>query len=63
MRRNGFPIGITSGVIFLALIFTLSIGDAMASECVRCHTKKDKLKAITDALPKKVKSSEISGQG
>lgn len=63
MRRNGCTIGITSGVIFLALVFTLSIGDAIASECVRCHTKRDNLKVITDALPKKVKSSEISGQG
>ncbi len=63
MRKNGCRTEVTTGIVFFALIFILSIGDAMASECVRCHTKKDQLKAITDTLPEKIKSAEISGQG
>ena len=63
MSRSVCPNRIISGFIFLAIILTLAFGDAMASECVRCHTKKEKLKTITDILPKKVKSAEISGQG
>ncbi len=63
MRQHRYSIRITSGVVVIAAIFVLSFGDITASECERCHTQKDKLKAITDTLPGKTTSTEISGQG
>jgi len=63
MRQNRCSIRITTGVTFCVAIFILSFGNTIASECERCHTQKDKLKAVTDNLPKKIVSAETSGQG
>jgi len=64
MRQKKSLPGIICSVVFLALfLMVFSIRGAIASECVRCHTQKEKLKAITDGLPEKIKSTENTGQG
>ena len=63
MRQNKNPIVFISSIFFVVIILILFAGNAIASECIPCHTQKEKLKAITDTLPKKVKSAQTSGQG
>jgi len=63
MKRIRRPFAAIRGVIILAAFMAVILGDAMASECIRCHTDKNKLKTITDGIPQKAKSDQISGKG
>ena len=48
----------------LVFVFGSSLfNDAAASECIKCHTDKNKLQGITKNLPQKEKSTETAGQG
>ncbi len=52
--------------IVWALVFVFGsslFNDAAASECIKCHTDKNKLQSITKNLPQKEKSAETAGKG
>ncbi len=62
MRKNNWTFLLIDLVlIYIALLW--SFNHAMASECIKCHTDKDKLQSITKNLPIEEKSTETAGKG
>ncbi|MBW2149148.1 MAG: hypothetical protein JRG73_03355 [Deltaproteobacteria bacterium] len=51
------------GVAAVFALTGISFGAVSESGCVTCHTDAEKLKSITDKLPKKEKSAETAGSG
>lgn len=62
MRKISWS-GLFIGWILFFGVMLLSASNAAASECIKCHTDKNKLQSITKNLPKKEKSTETAGKG
>jgi hypothetical protein len=55
--------GLFIGWILVFGLMLSSASNVAASECIKCHTDKNKLQSITKNLPQKEKSTETAGQG
>ena len=50
-------------ILLLVVTVILSTAVAYASQCVKCHTDVEKLKAIAKTIVKPVGSTETAGKG
>lgn len=51
------------GTLLLSAVILLLASPSLASQCINCHTDSEKLKAITDSMPKPLVSAETAGKG
>ncbi|MBW2147573.1 MAG: hypothetical protein JRI22_11185 [Deltaproteobacteria bacterium] len=66
MMQGGkiFVLIITTGVVSLFFLFSSFVrASERPSQCIQCHTSKEKLQAIAKTIPKKYKSAEAEGTG
>ncbi len=62
MKGNNWA-GLLIYLILISVAVIWPLNNAMGSECIKCHTDKNKLQSITKDLPKKEKSTETTGKG
>jgi hypothetical protein len=55
-------LAIIMGSFSLSLIIS-TLAFAQSSQCIQCHTSKEKLQAIAKLIPEKHKSTEAEGSG